>query len=285
MSLIRVQPIGSFEDPRLNPYRTMRDQDGHLGNGVFVAEGEKVVRRLLQSPHPVISVLLPTERVGRFDEWIAARPEEAIDVFVAPKEVLNQLTGYHLYQGVLALGGVPAPSPLEHLLALPRPHLFAAMDSLASAENVGLVLRNAAALGVQALILDGNCSHPYLRRSVRICMGTVFKMPYFRGSDLPTTLAQLRSHGIQCLAAHPHTDEIQLPDADLTRDTCIVLGSEGNGLRPEVLAACDGRVVVPMQQGVDSLNVGNAAAVFFYEAWRQRRSHPHPHSPPPPLHS
>ena len=280
MSQYRVQTIDDFNDPRLAPYRTLRDQDGHLGNSVFVAEGEKVVRRLLHSPHPVISLLLPTDRLERFEPWIAARPEPAIDVFIAPKPVLNQLTGFHLYQGVLALGGVPAPTPLDQLLTLPRPHLFAAMDSLASAENVGLVLRNAAALGVQALILDGNCSHPYLRRSVRICMGTVFKMPYFRGSDLASTLTQLRAHGIQCLAAHPHTDEIQLPDADLTRDTCIVLGSEGNGLRPEVLAACDGRVVVPMQQGVDSLNVGNAAAVFFYEAWRQRRVIPH-RSPSP----
>ena len=129
-------------------------------------------------------------------------------------------------------------------------------------------------MGVQALIVGETSAHPYLRRSVRTCMGTVFKIPYLLSHDLVATLHQLRADGIACLAAHPHTDEVLLPDARLDRDACIVLGSEGEGIRAAVREACDQRVVVPMQSGVDSLNVGNASAVFFYEAWRQRRPAP-----------
>jgi tRNA G18 (ribose-2'-O)-methylase SpoU len=265
--------IESFDDPRMAPYRNMRSQVEPLGAGLFVAEGEKVVRRLLLSPHGVASVLLPPEWLDDYTPIIEARPEP-IDTFVAPKEILSQLTGFKMFQGVLALGRVPAPAMLPEILALPRPRLLAAVDGVVNAVNVGLVLRNAVAMGVQALVVGETSAHPYLRRSVRTCMGTVFKIPYLVTPDLVATLRQLRDAGIACLAAHPHTDEVLLPDARLDRDACIVLGSEGEGIRPAVREACDQRVVVPMQSGVDSLNVGNASAVFFYEAWRQRRLTP-----------
>ena len=139
-----------------------------------------------------------------------------------------------------------------------------------NAVNMGLVLRNAVALGVQALIVGETSAHPYLRRSVRTCMGTAFKIPYHLSAGLVETLLRLRTAGVRCLAAHPHSRQRFLPQADLAGDCCIVLGSESEGIRPEVRAACDESVAIPMQAGVDSLNVGNASAVFFYEAWRQR---------------
>jgi tRNA G18 (ribose-2'-O)-methylase SpoU len=101
-------------------------------------------------------------------------------------------------------------------------------------------------------------------------MGTIFKLPYHVSSNLAETLTHLRAAGVACVAAHPHTNRKYLYNTNLRRDTCIVLGSEGDGIRPETLAACDEAVAVPMLNGVDSLNVGNAAAVFFYEALRQR---------------
>lgn len=268
--MMQRHAIESLDDPRMAPYRNMRSQVEPLGQGLFVAEGEKVVRRLLQSPLGVASILLPPEWVDEYVPIVEARPEP-IDVFVAPKSVLSQLTGFKMFQGVLGLGRVPEPPTLSGILALPRPRLIAAVDAVTNAVNVGLVLRNAVALGVQALVVGETSAHPYLRRSVRTCMGAVFKIPCLPSADLVATLGQLREAGVHCVAAHPHTDEVVLPDARLDGDCCIVLGSEGEGIRPEVRAACDRRVVVPMQAGVDSLNVGNAAAVFFYEAWRQRR--------------
>lgn len=273
--MFTVGTITDFEDPRLAPFRNMRAQVDHLGEGVFIAEGEKVVRRLLESPHGVVSVLMPPRWQPEYEPLLAARPEN-VDLFVAPKEVLSRLTGFTLFQGVLGLGRVPAPATVDQLLALPRPRLFAALDGVTNAVNVGLVLRNAVAMGVQALLVGETSAHPYLRRSVRSCMGTVFKVPYHLSTGLVDTLHALRSSGVRCIAAHPHVDRRFLPDADLSHDCCIVLGSEGEGIRPEVRAACDEQVAIPMQAGVDSLNVGNASAVFFYEAWRQRAAKPRP---------
>lgn len=276
--MLRVNTITDFDDPRLAPYRNMRSQVDTLGEGLFVAEGEKVVRRMLESSHEVVSVLVPPAWQAEY-EGLLARRAETVELFVAPKDVLSQLTGFVLFQGVLGLGRAPRPATMEELLALPGPRLFAALDAVTNAVNVGLVLRNAVAMGVQALIVGETSAHPYLRRSVRACMGAVFKVPYLLSGDLVATLGRLREAGVACIAAHPHTDEVVLPDARLDKDCCIVLGSEGEGIRPAVREACDQRVVVPMQAGVDSLNVGNAAAVFFYEAWRQRRDRIAPASP------
>jgi tRNA G18 (ribose-2'-O)-methylase SpoU len=273
-AVFTVTPITDFADPRLAPFRNLKAQVDHLNQGVFVAEGEKVIRRLLASPHRVVSVLVPPECVADYEPLLAARAE-AITLFVAGRDVLRSLTGFSIFQGQLALAQVPRAATVDELLSLPRPHLFAAIDGLSNAENVGAVIRNAAALGVQAIIVGETSGHAYLRRSVRSSMGTVFQLPYHAcsaGTDLATTLTQLRAHGVRCLAAHPHTDRRTLLDADLTGDRCIVLGSEGDGLRPEVLAACDEAVAIPMSESVDSLNVASAAAIFFAEAQRQRIS-------------
>jgi tRNA G18 (ribose-2'-O)-methylase SpoU len=269
--VFRIHTVTDFEDPQLIPYRNMRYQVDPVGEGRFVAEGEKVVRRMLASDIRVVSMLLAPEWQVEYEPLLRQRPED-IDLFIAERDVMSQLTGFKLFQGVLGLGYIPRPATLQELLDLPRPRLFAVIDSVSNSVNVGLVLRNAAAMGVQALIVGETSAHPYLRRSVRTCMGTLFRMPYLLTPSLTVTLHQLRQNGIRCLAAHPHTDQCLLPDARLDEDCCIVLGSEGEGIRPEVLAACDQQVVIPMQAGVDSLNVGNASAVFFYEAWRSRRS-------------
>jgi TrmH family RNA methyltransferase len=154
------------------------------------------------------------------------------------------------------------------------------VDGLTSAENIGLLVRNCAAFGVQALIVGETSSSPFLRRAVRNSMGAIFQLPIVElnlgaekeaGRNLPVALRELRARDIRCIAAHPHTEKKGLSQTELTGDCCIVFGSEGNGLSPDVLAACDEAVAVPMANGVDSLNVGAAAAVFLYEAARQRR--------------
>lgn len=269
--MFHVEAITDFEDPRLAPFRTLRAQFDHLNAGVFVAEGEKVVRRLLESSCEVISVLLPPKWQEQYEPLLAARPEP-ITLFVARLEVLKLLTGFSMYQGLLGLARVPAPTDLPGLVRLPGPLLLVAVDGLSNAENVGAVVRNLAALGGQALVVGETSAHPYLRRAVRSSMGTIFKLPYLVSNDLAATLRGLRSSGVRCLAAHPHADGRRHWEADLTQPTCLVLGSEGEGLRPEVLAACDEAAAIPMSNQVDSLNVANAAAVFLAEAQRQRQS-------------
>ena len=248
----------------------MRRQHEHREQGIFVAEGEKVVRRLLESKFTVVSVLLPEKWLRELDPLIQARPED-IQVFVAEKALLETLTGFSMYQGLLAVGKVPPLPTLEEVIARsPQPRLLAAADGLTNAENLGALVRNCAAFDTQALIVGETCSSPFLRRAVRGSMGTVFQMPVVESASLTRALADLRAHGIRCIAAHPHADGRTLSQTDFTGDCCIVFGSEGYGISPAVLDACDEAAAIPMPPTVDSLNVGSAAAVFLYEANRQR---------------
>lgn len=268
--MLSVQSVTTLELPELAPYRTMRRQSEHREQGIFVAEGEKVVRRLLESDFTVVSLLLPEKWLREYSPLIEARPEE-IRAYVAEKKLLEQLTGFSMYQGVMAVGKVPpAPNLAAILQATPRPRLLAAVDGLSNAENLGTLVRNCGAFGVQALLVSQTSSSPFLRRAVRSSMGVIFRLPIIEGIDLATAIGELRAHNIRCVAAHPHTKRRALSQADLSGDCCIVFGSEGYGLSSEVLESCDDAVAVPMSGEVDSLNVGSAAAVFFYETARQR---------------
>lgn len=268
--MYHVRPIDSFDLPELQPYRTMRRQMDHRKEGIFVAEGEKVVRRLLESRFLVVSVLLPEKWFQELEPLLAARPEE-VRVFVAEKQLLETLTGFSMYQGLLAVGKVPAKTSVAEILPHSAPpRLLVATDGLSSAENLGALVRNCAAFNAQALLVGETCTSPYLRRAVRSSMGAVFQLPIIEDEHLAKTLAGLRAAGIHCVAAHPHADGRTLTQARLKDDCCLVFGSEGYGISPAVLAACDEAVAVPMPPTVDSLNVGSAAAVFLYEANRQR---------------
>lgn len=287
MSHLRIQKISSLDLPELAPYRTMRRSAEHEAQGIFIAEGEKVTRRLLESHFTVVSVVLPEKHLDNFRPLLEARPE-TVAVYLVEKELLETITGFSLFQGVLAVGKIPPPASLDDILAKsPKPQLLVAIDELSNAENLGALVRNCVAFGVHGLIVGETCSSPYLRRSVRNSMGTIFQLPVWevkmandavrlRRDDPPKfslaqTLRDLRTRGIRCIAAHPHASGKTLSQADFAGDYCMVFGSEGHGISKTVLDACDECVAIPMANGVDSLNVGAAAAVFLYEANRQRK--------------
>jgi|GEM_PF-118038 len=263
--------IESLEMPGLEAYRTMKWQAEQRSQGIFVAEGEKVVRRLLESNLTVLSVLLPEKWFDDLAPIMRKRPEK-IRAYVAEKKVLENLTGFSMYQGVLAEARVPEPATLEEMIArrLTGQPLLVAVEGVSSAENLGSLVRNCVAFGVDGLLVGETCCSPYLRRAVRSSMGTIFKLPVLETPSLANTLAQLKTAGIHCAAAHPHTTQRRIDEADFRTPHCILLGAEGTGLTPAMLDACDEAVLIPMQQEVDSLNVATAGAVFLYEAMRQR---------------
>lgn len=266
-----IEIIDSLDRPELAPYRTMREQSDHYRRGIFVAEGEKVVRRLLESDLTVLSLLLPPKWIESFKPLLKSRPEQ-IRVFIGEKEILQNLTGFSMYQGVLALARVPTSATLDDvLMSSSKPYLLAAVDGLSSAENLGVLVRNCAAFGVQGLIVGETSGSPYLRRAVRSSMGTVFRLPIVESGNLAETIRTLRAGNVRCIAAHPHTDRKAIYESDFTHDCCIVFGSEGNGISAAVRETCNEAVVIPMTVGIDSLNVGSASAAFLYEANRQRR--------------
>ena len=269
--MFHVHHIDTLDDsPDLEPYRTMRRPLGHVKDRLFVAEGDKVVQRLLESDFEVISAIMPEHCLPALEPLLQARPEN-LPVYIVPLRELDKMVGFHLYQGVMAVARFPTPLSLDQILARsPQPRLLLALDGLANAENLGVIIRNAAAFGVQALIAGETCATPYLRRSVRNSMGTIFKLPVVESPDLVAALRTLRVAGVKCVAAHGSARGLTLSQCDLRGDCCILLGSEGHGLSPAALEACDEHVSIPMALDVDSINVSNASAVFLYEAARQR---------------
>ncbi|MGA3283768.1 MAG: RNA methyltransferase [Verrucomicrobiota bacterium] len=293
--MFHIQKISAFDLPELRPYATMKRPLEHETQGIFVAEGVKVVRRLIESHFAIASVVLPEKWLDDFRPLLQARPEQ-ITIYLAEKKFLETLVGFSMFQGVLAVGKIPPPVSLDDILQKsPKPRLFVAVDALTNAENLGALVRNCVAFGVQALMVGETSSSPFLRRAVRNSMGTIFQLPVIelnhrrgelrepqpspeksvhRGTPPSKTLAQalhdLRARGVRCIAAHPHTDKKFLSHADFSADCCIVFGSEGYGISASVLEACSEAVAIPMPPTVDSLNVGAAAAVFLYEVARQR---------------
>lgn len=268
--MIRVRHIDSFDLPELQPYRTMRYQVEHRQQGIFVAEGEKVVRRLIESPLDLVSVMLPEKWLEDYRRMLAHRAQD-VDVFVGPKSLLEQLIGFSMYQGVLAVGKVPPPPKLETVLETARrPLLLVATEAMSNSLNMGALVRNCAAFDAQGLLVGETCCSPFIRRAVRASMGTIFRLPAFELTSLAATLQVLRARGIRIIAAHPHTDQRTVTQAEFRGDCCVVLGSEGEGISPEVRAMCDDLVAIPMPPDVDSLNVASASAVFLYEVARQR---------------
>ena len=254
----------------MEPYRTLRRPHEHIQKGIFVAEGEKVVRRLLNSRLSVVSFLLTHE----WHEKLAASEDRfrecEAEVFIADKNLLQQIVGYRLHQGIMAVGKVPIEPALSELLAkLRHPFLIVALDSLMNSENVGIGVRNCVGFGVDALLVGETSSSPYLRRAVRNSMGTVFQLPVIHVNDLVTSLQEVRRVGATVLAADPHGD-VPIDKMDVNRNTCIVFGNEEAGISPRVLEACDQRVAIPMHDNTDSLNVSSASAVFLYEVERLR---------------
>ena len=144
------------------------------------------------------------------------------------------------------------------------------MDGIASADNLGAVVRNCAAFGAHCLIVGETCGSPFQRRAVAGSMGTIFEQPVVRAANLAETLMTLRARGVRCLAAHPRPGATRLGAAELRGDCCLVFGAEGPGLTGQALAACDDVVEIPMPSHMNSLNVAVATGIFLYEATRQR---------------
>ena len=270
-SCMTIIPVTSLDETDLHPYRTLRRPLDHQRSGIFVAEGEKVVRKLLESTIDVLTVLLTPEWLEEYRPVLEGRPGD-LRVFVAAKQLVEEIVGFHLHQGIMAVARIPRPLTLQDALGHVRhPALLVAVDGLTNAENLGVLVRNCAAFDVDALLVGETSSSPYLRRAVRNSMGTVFTLPVVHLSGLADSLRDLKStHNVRVIAAHPHAERVALHQASMTGDCCVVFGSEGEGISSSVLAACDDLVAIPMQEGVDSLNVASASAVFLYEVQRQR---------------
>ncbi len=247
-------------DPRLDDFRDLstadRRPDRPGGRGLVIAEGVVVVERLLSSPYPVRGLLGVRRRV----EALGDLPAPA---YVTSAEVMAEVVGFHLNRGVLAAAD-RAPQPdVADLVASSR--RLAVLEGVGDHENLGSLFRNAAALGIDGVLLGPGCSDPLYRRSVRVSMGHVLRVPFASAPNLAEGVELLRHHGFTVAALTPRPGAENLADAGLRgRKVAVLLGSEGPGLTEEAIAAADLAVRIPMAEGVDSLNVATAAAIAFY---------------------
>ena len=270
VAITNIQQVQSLDAPELALYLTLKRVEEHERAGVLVAANSKVIKRLLASRFTVVSALLTPAWLEKLESQLRARPEN-ISVYVAEQKILETITGYKLHQGALAVAKIPPLPDLEALLQnSPRPLLLAAVEGIASAENLGAVVRSCAAFGAHVLIVGETCGSPFQRRTVAGSMGTIFEQPVVRVDNLVETLTALRARGVRCLAAHPRADAKKLATVDLRGDCCLLFGAEGPGLTADALAACDDMVEIPMPSHMNSLNVAVATGVFLYEATRQR---------------
>lgn len=257
-------------DPRLADYRDLRDvQLRHsleAEHGLFLAEGEKVVRRAVEAGFAPRSFLMAPRWLDGLADVLDSTDAPC---FVLSEALAEKVTGFHVHRGALAsLQRRPSPS-LDEVLA--GAHTVVVIEDVVDHTNIGAIFRSAAALDVDAVLLSPRCADPFYRRAIKVAMGAVFSMPWTRIDDWYDALPALSARGFTTVALTLADDAVPIDDAVQGVDRlALVLGSEGHGLSPRWTTAADRRAVIPMSPEIDSLNVAAASAVACYVA-RGRR--------------
>jgi tRNA G18 (ribose-2'-O)-methylase SpoU len=257
------------DDPRLADYRDLRDVElrKHLEaeHGLFIAEGEKVVRRAVEAGFSARSFLMAPRWLDGLHDVLASSDAPC---FVVSEKLAEEVTGFHVHRGALAsLRRRPLPT-VDDVLAGARTVVVA--EDVVDHTNVGAIFRSAAALGVDAVLLAPRCADPLYRRSIKVAMGAVFTMPYARIEDWYDALPRVSAAGFTTVALTLADDAVELEQAVSGVDkVALVLGSEGHGLSPRWQQSADRRAVIPMAAGIDSLNVAAATAVACYVTARR----------------
>jgi tRNA G18 (ribose-2'-O)-methylase SpoU len=246
-------------DPRLDDYRQLKERHLNAEGGRFVAESERVVRRLLASGLPVRSVLLTPPRLATLADALGG----SCPVFLAAQPVLDAIAGFHVHRGCLAVGERPLPAPL------PRgARAVVVAEDLTDVDNLGALARHAAAFGADALLLSPRCADPFYRKAIRVSLGAVFSLPVVRAHAWPGDLGALRTDGVTIVGAVVDAGATPLARFRPPARFALLLGAEGPGLSAAARAACDELVTIPMSPGADSLNVATAGAIFLYALTR-----------------
>ncbi len=252
------------DDPRLEPYLGLTDialrRRTEAEQGLYIAEGAKVIERAVRAGHRPLSVLVSQRWVSSVADAVPAD----VPVLVAPEEVLERVTGFHVHRGALAAMERPLLPALDDLLREAR--RVVVLEGIVDHTNVGAIFRSVAGLGADAVVVSPTCADPLYRRAVKVSMGTVFQVPWTRAEQWPGVLSQMREAGFTVAALALADDAVSLDTFAVAghEKIALVLGAEGDGLSRAALDAADAVVTIPMAGGVDSLNVGAAAAVAMW---------------------
>ena len=271
-----IVEITDFHAPELDPYARLTQHQLRCRlepeKGIFIAESPKVISRALDAGYEPVSLLMERRQITGPAAEILTRCGNA-PVYTADRELLAGLTGFELTRGVLCAFRRPAPRSAEELCKEAR--RVAVLEGIVDSTNVGAIFRSAAALNMDAVLINPSCCDPLCRRAVRVSMGTVFQVPWAQLGETPADwpgqgLARLRAMGFKTEAMALSDRSVPIDDEALAAEPklAIVLGTEGDGLAHATIAACDYTVKIPMSHGVDSLNVAAASAVAFWQLGR-----------------
>lgn len=262
----RIIEITDFLAPELDVYARLTEVQllnrEFPEKGLFIAESPKVIERALDAGYEPVSCLIEKRHIEGEGKQILERLED-VPVFCAEFDVLTQLTGFKLTRGMLcAMKRKPLPSVRE---ICENKRRVVVLDKVMNPTNVGAIIRSAAALGMDAVLLTPGCSDPLYRRAARVSMGTVFQIDWTFLTD--DTLGEIKDLGFKTVAMALKEDTLSIDDPRLANENklAVVMGTEGDGLSDETISDCDFTVKIPMYHGVDSLNVAAASAVAFYQ--------------------
>ncbi|MCU1372342.1 MAG: tRNA/rRNA methyltransferase (SpoU) [Ilumatobacteraceae bacterium] len=262
--------VDDLDDARLADYRHLREPNVRArverNAGIFTVEGWLSLEALAESPYPVRSALVATKHVARAQSIV----DPAVPVYAIPESALEHVTGVHFHRGVVGVAERPAGLTPEAVLAGARRVLV--LEGVNDYENLGALFRNASAFGVDAVLLDPTTADPLYRRTTRVSLGHVLRVPFARvgPESWPTILSDLRRDGSAVLALTPAADATPLGSVleQLPDEVVVLVGAEGPGLSEGAMAAADQRVRIPMTPGTDSVNVATSAAIALAALYR-----------------
>ena len=264
-------------DERIEDYRNIRDKDlkGPDGRkGLFIGEAVLVVEVMLATPGMTRSILVSEQQVDRISTLVAESASPDTPILVADSNLIRSIAGFEIHRGVLACGNRPdrESSTLESILPPPEePATVLICDRINNIDNIGMLFRNAAAFGVDCVVLSPDCHDPLYRKSLRVSIGHALRIPYHQSRNWAGTLEELRNHRIRVIGTSIDPEARPLDEVVPSTRTGLVMGSEFEGLGATSLEHCDQLVRIPMAPGTDSLNVGVAAAVCLHHFARKNR--------------
>lgn len=252
--------VSAADDPRLAPYRAIRERDLIRDEGLFIAEGKFILGKLLSaSRFPAVSILA-LERHKDAVEALREQAGRAVPIYLAPDTVLNAIAGFDVHRGILAAGNARGATPMTAADLIATSRRIALLCGLSNAENVGAIFRNAAGLGIDAILLDRQCIHPLSRRALRVSMGSALTLPW-AVDDGGMLVTALIAAGFTTYALSPGARQT-LDTVRFAERSAVVFGEEAHGLPTALMARLEG-VSIPMAGGIDSLNVAASSAIVF----------------------
>lgn len=254
-------------DPRLRDYTDLRDvqlrQSIERERGIYIAEGEKVIHRAVAAGHRPKSFLLAPRWLDNLSEVLA---KSEVPAYVLDEKAIEGVTGFHVHRGALAAMHRPAERSVRDVLSDASRVLVA--EDLVDHTNIGAIMRNAAALGFDAVLLSPRCADPLYRRSIKVAMGAVFSLPWARIEDWYGAPALLQELGFTTYAMTLADDAVSIETVEAADRVAVIVGSEGPGLTEHWQREADHRVIIPMAEGIDSLNVAASTAIACWHFGR-----------------